>query len=122
MTNSKSHKFYPEKVKKITRGDNTIITKSFTFSNKKINLANQNLESTSINSNKKIITKRELLSEIIKEFDKKMKKQILNSNKHKKNKSNNKNLIENKKDKENNYSNNNSILPKIKLRLKNKSV
>ena len=122
MTNSKSHKFYPEKVKKITRGDNTIITKSFTFSNKKINLANQNLESTSINSNKKIITKRELLSEIIKEFDKKMKKQILNSYKHKKNKSNSKNLIENKKDKENNSSNKNSILPKIKLRLKNKSV
>ena len=105
-------------VKKVNRGDNTIITKSFTLSDNGINVSNYNVEQISSNVNRKIIKRKELLPEIIKEFDKKMKKQILNSYIYKKIKNPKNNLSENKKDKENISSNHSNILPRINVRNK----
>ena len=118
ITISKSQKFYSGMVKKVNRGDNTIITKSFTLSDNGINVSNYNVDQISSNVNRKIIKRKELLPEIIKEFDKKMKKQILNSYIYKKIKNPKNDFSENKKDKENISSNHSNILPKIKVRNK----
>ena len=117
INNSNSQRFYFGKIKKRNlSNNNTTMVKTLTLSDNKINMVNVNLSQDQLKRKikKKIIRKKELLPGIIKEFDKKMKKQTLNSYLFKKNNTK-KDLFENKKDKEYNFNSksNSNILPKI---------
>jgi len=116
INNSNSQRFYFGKIKKRNASNTNSMTKTLTLSDNKINMVNFNLSQDQLKRKikKKIIRKKELLPGIIKEFDKKMKKQMLNSYLFKKN-STKKDLFENKNDKEYNFNNksNTNVLPKI---------
>ena len=116
INNSNSQRFYFGKIKKRNASNTNSMTKTLTLSDNKINMVNVNLSQDQLKRKikKKIIRKKELLPGIIKEFDKKMKKQMLNSYLFKKN-STKKDLFENKNDKEYNFNNksNTNVLPKI---------
>ena len=112
INNSRSQKLFYEKIKNTNKGiNNTISTKTLSLSENKINEVNLSREQFFNKIKKKIIKKKELLPGIIKEFDKKMRKQMLYSYINKRNTK--KELYENKKDKEYNFHNISSILPKI---------
>jgi hypothetical protein len=116
INNSNSQRFYFGKIKKRNASNTNSMTKTLTLSDNKINMVNVNLSQDQLKRKikKKIIRKKELLPGIIKEFDKKMKKQMLNSYLFKKN-STKKDIFENKKDREYNFNNksNTNVLPKI---------
>ena len=116
INNSNSQRFYLGKIKKRNASNTNSMTKTLTLSDNKINMVNVNLSQDQLKrkNKKKIIRKKELLPGIIKEFDKKMKKQMLNSYLFKKN-STKIDIFENKKDKEYNFNNksNTNVLPKI---------
>ena len=120
IKNSKSQKILREKIKKRNIENNTSLTKTLTLSDNKINMIYIDLSQDQLSRKikKKFIKKKELLPGIIKEFDKKMKKQILNSYTSKKIQilaNLKKYFYENIKDKEFIFNNNNisSIFPKI---------
>ena len=113
ITNSNSQKTFFEKIKNRNIGNSNNLAKTLTLSEKKIKIVNLSQEKLEHKNKKRIIRKKELLPGIIKEFDKKMRKQMLYSyiNKRK----TKKDSYENKKDKEYNFSNVNisNFLPKI---------
>ena len=128
INNSISQRFFVGKIKKRNINNNTIWTKTLTLSDNNFNKINTNLNQEKLTRKikKKIIRKKELLPGIIKEFDKKMKKQVLNNYIFKKNQIQNqqtqkKDFNENKNDKEYNFNNTinkSNILPKIHKRNK----